>query len=106
MMDGRVQIKAEDTLTGRPLRMSVDMLVLLVGMRANDDNAQIAASAGLTLAPSGFMRSRDMFLDNVASEREGIFLAGTVSSPKSIGETLNEGIAAADRIAEYLNRTK
>lgn len=106
MMDGRVQIKAEDTLTGRPLRMSVDMLVLLVGMRANDDNATIAASAGLTLAPSGFMRSRDMFLDNVASEREGIFLAGTVSSPKSIGETLNEGIAAADRIAEYLNRTK
>lgn len=106
MMDGRVQIKAEDTLTGRPLRMSVDMLVLLVGMRANDDNAPIAASAGLTLAPSGFMRSRDMFLDNVASEREGIFLAGTVSSPKSIGETLNEGIAAADRIAEYLNRTK
>lgn len=106
MMDGRVQIKAEDTLTGRPLRMSVDMLVLLVGMRANDDNVTIAASAGLTLAPSGFMRSRDMFLDNVASEREGIFLAGTVSSPKSIGETLNEGIAAADRIAEYLNRTK
>ena len=106
MMDGRVQIKAEDTLTGRPLRMSVDMLVLLVGMRANDDNAAIAESAGLTLAPSGFMHSRDMFLDNVASEREGIFLAGTVSSPKSIGETLNEGIAAADRITEYLNNAK
>ena len=37
MIDGRVQIKAEDTLTGRPLRMSVDMLILIVGMRANDD---------------------------------------------------------------------
>ena len=104
MMDGRVQIKAEDTLTGRPLRMSVDMLVLLVGMRANDDNASIAESAGLTLAPSGFVRSRDMFLDNVASERDGIFLAGTISSPKSIGETLNEGTAAADRITEYLTK--
>ena len=102
MMDGRVQIKAEDTLTGRPLRMSVDMLILLIGMRANDDNALIAESAGLTLAPSGFIRSRDLFLDNVASEREGIFLAGAVSSPKSIGETLNEGIAAADRITAYL----
>ena len=32
-LDGRVQIKAEDTLTGRPLRMSVDMLVLIVGMQ-------------------------------------------------------------------------
>ena len=31
--DGRLQIKAEDTLTGRPLRMSVDMLVLLVERR-------------------------------------------------------------------------
>ena len=31
-IDGRVQIKAEDTLTGRPLRMSVDMLVLIVGI--------------------------------------------------------------------------
>ena len=38
-IDGRVQIKAEDTLTGRPLRMSVDMLILLVGMRSNDDLA-------------------------------------------------------------------
>ena len=46
-IDGRVQIKAEDTLTGRPLRMSVDMLILLVGMRSNDDLAALAASAGL-----------------------------------------------------------
>jgi hypothetical protein len=36
-IDKRVQIKAEDTLTGRPLRMTVDMLVLLVGMSANYD---------------------------------------------------------------------
>ena len=44
-IDGRVQIKAEDTLTGRPLRMSVDMLILIVGMRANDDNAVLAEGA-------------------------------------------------------------
>ena len=29
------------------------------------------------------------------------FYAGTVSAPKSIGETLNEGIAAADAAARY-----
>lgn len=102
MMDSRVQIKAEDTLTGRPLRMSVDMLVLLVGMRANDDNARFAASAGLAQSPSGFMQPRDLFLDNTASTRDGIFYAGAVSSPKTIGETLNEGAACADRIMEYL----
>ena len=100
-IDGRVQIKAEDTLTGRPLRMSVDMLILLVGMRSNDDLAALAASAGLDRAPSGFMKPRDLFLDNVRSNVDGIFYAGTVSAPKSIGETLNDGIAAADAAARY-----
>lgn len=102
MIDGRVQIKAEDTLTGRPLRMSVDMLILIVGMRANDDNAAFAGSAGLNRAPSGFMAPRDMFLGNVKSNVEGIFYAGTISAPKNIGESLNEGIAAADAAAKYV----
>ena len=101
-IEGRVQIKAEDTLTGRPLRMSVDMLVLLVGMRANDDNAALAAGAGLNRAPSGFMAPRDLFLENVCSNVDGIFYAGAVTAPKNIGETLNEGIAAADAAARYV----
>ena len=103
LMDGRVQIKAEDTLTGRPMRMSVDMLVLLVGMRANDENTRLAESAGIRLAESGFMRSRNLFGDNTLASEDGIFYAGTITTPKSIGETLNDAIVAADRIVEYLN---
>ena len=101
-IDGRVQIKAEDTLTGRPLRMSVDMLILLVGMRANDENAVLAEGAGLRRAPSGFFAPRDLFLNNVCSDVDGIFYAGTVTAPKTIGETLNEAVAAADAAAQYL----
>lgn len=101
-IDDRIQIKAEDTLTGRPLRMSVDMLVLIVGMRANDSNAVFAENTGLDRAPSGFMVPRDMFLGNVKSNVDGIFYAGTVTAPKNIGETLNEGCAAADAVARYL----
>lgn len=101
-IDGRVQIKAEDTLTGRPLRMSVDMLILIVGMRANDDNEAFAAGAGLKRSASGFMAPRDLFLGNVRSNVEGIFYAGAITAPKNIGETINEGIAAADAAAQYL----
>ena len=103
LMDGRVQIKAEDTLTGRPLRMSVDMLVLMIGMRANDDNAFLSSSSGAELAPNGFFKSRNSFVDNVLSTKDGIFLAGTVSSPKTIGQSLNEATTVAHRVAEYLN---
>lgn len=101
-IDNRIQIKAEDTLTGRPLRMSVDMLVLLIGMRASDSNLPFAEGAGLKRAASGFMSPRDMFLGNVRSNVEGIFYAGCVTAPKNIGETLNEGTAAADAAMEYL----
>ena len=101
-IDGRVQIKAEDTLTGRPLRMSVDMLVLIVGMRANDDNESLAAGAGLRRLTSGFMAPRDLFLGNVCSNVDGIFYAGTITAPKNIGESLNEAVAAADAAARYV----
>ena len=82
--------------------MSVDMLVLLIGMRANDDNAALAASAGLRQASSGFLEPRDLFLRSAESGTEGIFYAGTVTAPKNIGETLAEASAAADAVAEFL----
>ena len=103
MINGRIQIKAEDTLTGRPLRMSIDMLVLLAGMRANDDNAALAASAGVALAPNGFMQSADPFLGAVRSPRRGIFYAGAVTAPKSLADTLAEASLTADAVMDYLN---
>lgn len=101
-IDGRIQIKAEDTLTGRPLHMSVDMLILLVGMRANDDNAALAEAAKLERSDNGFFAPKDQFLGNVESNREGIFYAGTITAPKNIGESLNDASAVADKVAQYL----
>ena len=94
-IDERLQIKAEDTLTGRPLKIGVDMLVLLIGMKADAMNASLEEGSGLARQPSGFMQPRDSFLGNVESGAEGIFYAGAVTAPKSVGESLNEGTAAA-----------
>lgn len=101
----RIQIKAEDTLTGRPLKMTVDMLVLLVGMSANYENETMAATAGLSLAPNGYFRAQDSFLGAVRSERDGIFFAGAATAPKSLADTLAEASLTASAVDEYL-RTK
>lgn len=103
-IDGRLQIKAEDTLTGRPLKMGIDMLVLLIGMRSNDMNPTLEAESGLKCQPSGFMQPKDSFLGNVESPIEGIFYAGAVTAPKNIGESINEGTAAALAAAEWINK--
>lgn len=104
LMDGRVQIKAEDTLTGRPLRMSVDMLILLVGMKGNSENVRFTEGTALRVADNGFMQPKDLFANNVCSQEEGVFYVGTITAPKSIGEVLNEAVVAADRIADYLKK--
>ena len=101
-INNRLQIKAEDTLTGRPLKLGVDMLVLLVGMRSNDMNTILEAESGLKCQPSGFMQPKDSFAGNVESNVEGIFYAGAITAPKNVGESINEGTAAAMAAAEWL----
>lgn len=101
-IDGRVQVKAEDTLVGRPLKMTVDMLVLIVGMKGGARNGAYARSGELRVAENGFMQPLDPFSGNMLSQRADIFYAGTVTAPKNIGESLNEGAAVAERVAGYL----
>lgn len=103
-IDNRLQIKAEDTLTGRPLKMGIDMLVLLIGMRSNDMNPSLVAESGLQSQASGFMQPKDSFLGNVESNVEGIFYAGAITAPKNVGESLNEGTAAALATIKWINR--
>lgn len=106
LMDGRVQIKAEDTLTGRPLRMSVDMLILLVGMKSPSSYPKMAAESGLELADNGFFRPKDLFIHNTESSVPGIFIAGAASAPKSVGESLNEAEVAVERTVNFLQHGK
>ncbi|MCD8171942.1 MAG: FAD-dependent oxidoreductase [Alistipes sp.] len=100
--DRRIQIKAEDTLIGRPLKMTVDMLVLIVGMKAGRTNGALARCPGIELRPSRFAAPADSFCSNVCSGVPGIFYAGTVTAPKNVGESINEGVAAAVKAAEYI----
>ena len=102
-IDNRLQLKAEDTLTGRPLKMGVDMLVLLIGMKANDMNAELENQSNLRRQPSGYMQPRDSFLGNTESQIGGIFYAGTVTSPKNARESLNAAVAAARSAVAWLN---
>lgn len=103
-IDNRLQIKAEDTLTGRPLKIGVDMLVLLIGMRSNDLNVSLQDDSGLRRQDSGFMQPKDSFLRNTESNVEGIFYAGAITAPKNVAEALNDGATAALSVTAWLNK--
>ncbi|MBP5689586.1 MAG: CoB--CoM heterodisulfide reductase iron-sulfur subunit A family protein [Bacteroidales bacterium] len=101
-IEGKVVVKAEDTLSGRPVKVTLDLLVLMAGIIRNPDAAGIARSLSLMTGEEGFLRSRDNLGGITASDRKGIFFAGTCTGPKTIPETLAEADRAALSVHEYL----
>ena len=105
-IDGRVFVKAEDTLSGKPLRVSLDLLVLMAGIVCNRENDGLAQEAQVALDEDGFFRSRDNVSGISESDRPGMFFAGTCTGPKTIPETLAEARSAAILVDKYLKGLK
>ena len=79
---------------------------LAVGMQAGSSNVAFGRNNHIDLYPSGFLRPLNQFSGNVRSSSPRLFYAGTVTAPKNIGESINEGIAAAYQVAQTLNAAK
>lgn len=92
--DGRVQIKAEDTLMGLPMKMKTDLLVLMVGMEASEGTRCLAQAAGLC-GDYGFIQSLDPHLYDCYTAREGLFVAGSCKRPMSLNDVICDARSAA-----------
>ena len=92
--DGRVQLKAEDTLMGLPLNMNTDLLVLMVGMCASDGTQQLAKATGID-GLYGFAQSKDEHLNDNLTSQEGLFVAGSCKRPMSVNDTIQDARSAA-----------
>jgi heterodisulfide reductase subunit A len=99
--DGRVQIKAEDTLIGQPLKMSTDLLVLMVGMEPSCGTKKLSACCNIS-GDYEFARSKDAHLNDNPTDQKGLFLAGTCKRPMSITDTITDARSAALEIIKYL----
>lgn len=105
-IDKQLAIKVEDTLVGKPLRMTLDIMVLLVGMEASDGSREMADRLGLEVAPNGFIRPADPHYRNNYTNDEGVFVAGCGSAPMNLTDTLADARSAALTIMEYLSHAK
>ena len=101
--DGRIQIKTEDTLLGLPMKASVDLLVLMVGMEASDGTRTVGRSCDIC-GEYGFIRTLNPHLYDNETDRPGLFAAGSCKRPMSINDSVNDGRSAATVIREYLDQ--
>ena len=92
-IEGKVIVKAEDTLAGKPLKVTLDLLVLMSGMNCSD-NAKLTSSMGLPVDSDRFLKSSDNIIHITSSSKKGVFYAGACTGPKTVPETLAEARSA------------
>lgn len=105
-LDGSLQLKAEDTLSGRPLKMNFDLVVLLVGMTPCQGSDSFSKSAKLNRTQGNFLESADPHLHSLETKVPGIFVTGTCKEPYSIQETLIDAKATASTVLTWLGHQK
>ncbi len=101
-IDGSLQVKAEDTLLGKPLKVKIDLLVLMSGILCNSQATDVARMIGLYIDDDGFLKSSNNVNCITTSNRNGVFYAGACTGAKTIPETIAEADSAALEIHRYL----
>jgi heterodisulfide reductase subunit A2 len=101
-IDKRVVIKVEDTLAGRPLKMKLDLLILMAGMEMSEGGTKIATLAGLKTGENRFFAATDPHFASNRSNIDGLFYAGTCTAPMNITETISHARAAVTEVVDYL----
>jgi heterodisulfide reductase subunit A len=102
-MDGKLVIKAEDTLFGKPLKMTLDVLVLMCSMEKNKSIDAIQQKLGIANNSDGFMQNKDMYLGMNGTAQDGVFVAGACTAPKSLPDTIGEARSVATQVFNYIN---
>jgi heterodisulfide reductase subunit A len=101
-INNKLIVKVEDTLAGRPLKMELDMLVLMAGMEMSNSGLKLARSTGLLTGENRFFAPADHHFGSNRSNIEGVFYAGTCTATLNVTETISHARAAVSDVVDYL----
>jgi len=102
--EGKLVIRAEDTLAGFVRRVPVDLVVLSVGLEGHADAEDVRRTFNITCSTEGFFLERHPKLAPVDTFTDGIFLAGCCQGPKDIPDTVAQAGAAAAQCMALIDR--
>ena len=101
-VDGSLLVKAEDTVAAKPLKVTLDLLVLMAGMRPSAAGKAVGDLLELPVEEDGFFAVRDAILSGQRSPLPGLFIAGAATGPKTLPDTLADARGAVVEIDRYL----
>jgi heterodisulfide reductase subunit A2 len=102
--NGDLILKYEDFKSGGIKTAEHDLVVLSVGILANQDTKKFFNNGTLQLDTYNYVKQTDELLNPAKTSIEGVFVAGTASGPMDIPDSISSAGAAAAETASYLNR--
>lgn len=105
-MEGKLITKVEDTLFSKPLKMTLDLLILMNGMEKSTDIDNIQKMLNLETNHDGFLKTLNTYIGLNKTNIRGVFVAGACTSPKTLPDTLAEARSAAVEVYNYLKNNE
>ncbi|NLF11109.1 MAG: CoB--CoM heterodisulfide reductase iron-sulfur subunit A family protein [Anaerolineaceae bacterium] len=100
----KVMVWGVDTLTGLPVEVAADLVVVSPAMVPSEGTRQMAAMLGLDVDEFGWWVEQESNLAPLDTVRPGVFLAGAGIGPKDIPEAVSQGSGAAGKVLSLLTR--
>jgi heterodisulfide reductase subunit A len=94
-------IRGEDTTMSRPMEVTMDLVVLSVGMEPSAGTRAASQLLGIEQNKYGFIEAGGASgMDPVGTSQNGIFVAGAASGPADLDDSFAQaGLAAARALA-------
>jgi heterodisulfide reductase subunit A len=100
----QVMVWGVDTLTGVPIEIAADLVVVSPAMIPSQGIRDIAEMLDLELDEFGWYSEAEANLAPLETSQSGVFLAGAGTGPKDIPETVSQGSGAAGKVLTLLSR--
>jgi len=101
---GRLRIRVKDLLTGAPVELRVDLVVLAEALLPSAGSKDLGIKLGVSVGPNGFFKEAHPKLRPLDTMVDGVFIAGAAQSPKDIQEAIVQASGAASRAAIPLSQ--
>ncbi len=101
--DCNILIEVNEKLSGETVEVPADMVILMVGVEAQENAKEIAHAVGVSMCGNDFYIERHPKLDPVATTTDGVYVVGGCQSPKDIPDSVSQAKAAASRILATIN---
>jgi heterodisulfide reductase subunit A2 len=100
----KVVVWGADTLSGRPVEVVADLVVLATPMIPSRQALSLAQTLRVSVDQDGFFSEAHPKLRPVESLTAGVFLAGAAQGPKDIPETVSQASGAAAKVMQLFSR--